>query len=409
MSLGHAPAKVYSVSEVASQIHDLLENSFPEIWIEGEISNCRAYPSGHTYMSLKDAEAQISAVLFKGMARGVRFTPKDGQKVLVRARVSSYMKRGDLQLIISAMEPRELGALQLALQQLKEKLAKEGLFDEERKKPIPPLSRRIGIVTSAAGAALHDMLTVLKSRWDGLEIRIMPVRVQGEGAKEEIAHAIAEFNRCYPETDVLLVGRGGGSIEDLWAFNEEEVARAIASSKIPIISCVGHETDVTVADLVADLRAPTPSAAAAAACAEKSGVLERVALLSDALFSAIKDKLTGLEHRLALAAAHPFLQSPRRLYEERVKRVDELSARLPEAMRQVLLHAEKDFQLQAQRLDAFSPLKVLSRGYSIVEKVPGPAIVRSYRQVKAGEPVRVRLHEGEIHCEVREVHEQRQG
>ena len=401
-----AAPKVYTVSEVAAQIHDLLENSFPEIWIEGEISNCRAYPSGHTYMSLKDAESQISAVLFKGMARGVRFAPKDGIKVLVRARVSSYMKRGDLQLIVSAMEPREVGALELALRQLKEKLSKEGLFDDERKRPIPSMARRVGIITSLQGAAVHDMLTVLKRRWHGLEIKILPVRVQGEGAKEEIAEAIAAFNRFYPETDVLLVGRGGGSIEDLWAFNEEIVARAIAASSIPVISCVGHETDITVADLVADMRAPTPSAAAELAAADKQGVFERIEGLSEALFMTIKDRLKDLEHRLSLAAAHPLLQSPRRIYEERIKRVDELAMRLPEAMRQVLAHAEKDFQLQAQRLDAFSPLKVLGRGYAIVEKVPGPQIIRSFRQIKPGQSVRVRLHEGEIQCEVRSTHEQ---
>lgn len=402
-SLNIAPAKVYTVSELNGLVHDLLENSLPEIWVEGEVSNCRAYPSGHTYMSLKDDGAQIAAVLFKGWAAGVRFKPVDGLKVLARGRISSYVKRGEIQLVILALEPREKGALQLAFEQLKAKLAGEGLFDEARKKTLPPYPQRVGIVTSPQGAALHDMLSVLRRRWPGLEILIRPVSVQGDGAKDDIAAAIADFNKYCPETDVLLVGRGGGSMEDLWAFNEEIVARAIAASKIPVISCVGHETDFTIADFVADRRAPTPSAAAELAVPDQSAALDDISSRADELLSLMRERFALLGQRLDSLRSHPFLQSPWRLYEERARRVDELSLRLPEAMRQALLHAQKDLQLQIGKLDAFSPLKVLGRGYAIAEKLPGGEILRAAKQARPGDALRLRLHQGQLHCEVKEV------
>ena len=241
--------RVLTISELNAQVHELLETSFSELWIEGEVSNCKAYPSGHTYLTLKDEKAQVRAVLFKGASFGVKFKLADGQKILVRGRVTSYEPRGELQLIISAAEPRDKGALQLALEQLKAKLQAEGLFDAERKKPLPPFPKSVGVVTSGQGAAVRDVIQVLSRRWPGLDIRIWPVKVQGPGAAEEIAAAVRGFNALASDTDVLLVGRGGGSIEDLWAFNEEPVARAIAESEIPVISCVGHETDWTVADL----------------------------------------------------------------------------------------------------------------------------------------------------------------
>ena len=400
MELPLAAPKIFTVSELNAHIHDLLEASFSELWVEGEISNCKSYPSGHTYMTLKDAGAQIKAVLFKGSAFRVKFQPADGLKVLVRGRVSSYAPRGDLQLILSSMEPREKGALQLAFEQLKAKLAAEGLFDEARKKTLPAYPKTIGIVTSLQGAAVRDMLSVLSRRWPGLEILIYPVKVQGDGAAEEIAAAIDDFNEQLPETSILLVGRGGGSIEDLWAFNEECVARAIAASNIPVVSCVGHETDFTIADFVADRRAPTPSAAAELAVPELRAVLDGVLGLQDDLTSAMREKLARLSERVARAASHPFLQSPHRMYEERIRRVDELYARLPEAIRQVLAHAEKDLRLQAEKLDAISPLKVLSRGYAIAQKEPSGDILRQASQARPGEKLKLRLHEGQIHCEV---------
>jgi len=393
-----ATRRVLTVSELNEQVHELLESSFPELWIEGEISNCKAYPSGHTYLTLKDDKAQVRAVLFKGAAFGVKFKFADGLKVLVRGRVTSYAVRGELQLVISAAEPRDKGALQLALEQLKAKLQAEGLFDESRKKPLPPLPGVVGVVTSGQGAAVRDVINVLSRRWPGITIRVWPVKVQGEGAAEEIAAAVRGFNALAADTDVLLVGRGGGSIEDLWAFNEEPVARAIAESTIPVVSCVGHETDWTIADFVADVRAPTPSAAAELVVPEKAALRDRVFELEDAMAQNLRDRIDALARRLAYAAAHPLLQNPRRLWEQRVQRVDELSARLPEAARRLVERLELRLSATAGRLDAISPLKVLGRGYAIATS--GGKVLTKASQVKKGDAVRVRLHEGELSCEV---------
>ncbi len=390
--------RVFTISELNAQVHELLEASFPELWVEGEISNCKAYPSGHTYLTLKDDKAQVRAVLFKGASFGVKFKFADGLKVLVRGRVTSYEARGELQLVISAAEPRDKGALQLALEQLKAKLRAEGLFDDARKKPLPPFPRAVGVVTSGQGAAVRDIINVLSRRWPGLQIRIWPVKVQGPGAAEEIAAALRGFNALAADTDVLLVGRGGGSIEDLWAFNEEAVARAIAESTIPVVSCVGHETDWTIADFVADVRAPTPSAAAELAVPEKAALRERVFELEDAMSQTLRDRIEALARRLAYAAAHPLLQDPRRLWEQRVQRVDELTARLPEAARRLVERLELRLAATAGRLDAISPLKVLGRGYAIAT-VEGRILTKS-SQAKRGDAVRVRLHEGELSCEV---------
>lgn len=390
--------RVFTVSEVNSQIHDLLESSFPEVWVEGEVSNCKTYPSGHTYLSLKDGKSQVRAVLFKGASLALKFKLQDGLKVLARCRITSYEARGELQLILSAVEPREKGALQLALEQLKAKLRAEGLFDESRKKPLPPYPKAVGVVTSGSGAAVRDIINVLARRWPGLEIRVWPVRVQGEGAGSEIAAAVRGFNALAPDTDVLLVGRGGGSIEDLWAFNEEAVARAVAGSAIPVVSCVGHETDWTVADLVADLRAPTPSAAAELVVPEKAAILDRIAELSDGMILTLRGRLEELAGRLTRAAGHPLLQDPRRLWQQRVQRVDELAARLPEAARRALERMGLKLDACAGKLDAISPLKVLGRGYAIATS--GGKVLTRASQVRTSDRVNVRLHEGEIDCEV---------
>lgn len=393
--------KALTVSELNAQVHELLESSFSELWVEGEVSNCKTYPSGHTYLTLKDEKAQVRAVLFKGAAFGVKFKLADGLKVLARCRVTSYEPRGELQLIVSAVEPREKGALQLALEQLKAKLQAEGLFDARRKRPLPPFPRAVGVVTSGRGAAVRDVIDVLSRRWPGVAIRVWPVKVQGAGAAAEIAAAVAGFNALAPDTDVLLVGRGGGSIEDLWAFNEEAVARALAASDIPVISCVGHETDWTVADLVADVRAPTPSAAAELAVPEKAAVATRIADLSDGMDQCLRGLLAGLQRRLAYAAAHPLLRDPRRLWERDAQRVDELAGRLPEALRRALERAGLRLAAAAGRLDAVSPLKVLARGYAIAES-RGAVLTRA-SQAKRGDPLRVRLSEGELRAEVTEV------
>ncbi|MBI4060193.1 MAG: exodeoxyribonuclease VII large subunit [Elusimicrobia bacterium] len=390
--------RVLTISELNARIHELLEASFPELWIEGEISNCKAYPSGHTYLSLKDDKAQVRAVLFKGSSFGIKFKFADGLKILARGRVTSYESRGELQFIISAAEPRSAGALQLALEQLKAKLLAEGLFDESRKKPLPPYPKTVGVVTSGRGAAVRDIINVLSRRWPGILIRVWPVKVQGPGAAAEISEAIRGFNELAPDTDLLLVGRGGGSIEDLWAFNEEPVARAIAASALPVISCVGHETDTTIADFVADLRAPTPSAAAEMAVPEKSSVRGRVAELLDATARDLRDRVDSLGRRLRYAADHPFLRDPRRLWEQRVQRVDGLAGRLPEALRRRLETLGLRVGAAAGRLDAISPLNVLARGYAIATSKG--KVLTSARQVRTGDRVAVRLSEGEINCEV---------
>src|SRR4030043_407686 len=252
---------ILTVSELTQEIKDILEDRFPDVWIEGEISNLRMPPSGHIYFTLKDDFSQIRGVLFKMQARTIRFVPKDGLHIIGRGRVSLYEKRGDYQLILESMEPKGIGALQLAFLQLREKLEKEGLFDPSRKKPIPMVPQKIGVITSPTGAVIRDMLHILKRRFENLHILLYPVRVQGEGASGEIAGGVKYFNQ-WTDVDVMIVGRGGGSSEDLWAFNEEVVDRAIYHSRIPVISAVGHETDYTVSDFVADLRAPTPSVAA---------------------------------------------------------------------------------------------------------------------------------------------------
>lgn len=390
--------RVLTVSELNAQVHELLEASFSEVWIEGEISNCKAYPSGHTYLSLKDDKAQVRAVLFKGASFGVKFKFADGLKVLVRGRVTSYEARGELQVVISAAEPRDKGALQLALEQLTAKLKAEGLFDADRKKPLPAYPKTVGVVTSGQGAAVRDVIHVLSRRWPGLEIRVWPVKVQGPGAAQDIAAAVAGFNELAPDTDVLLVGRGGGSIEDLWAFNEEPVARAIAASKIPVISCVGHETDTVLADFVADLRAPTPSAAAEMAVPEKAALQERVGDLVTAMADSVAAELEDLERRLSYAAAHPFLLDPRRIWEQRVLRVDDLAMRLPAALERRVENLGLRLSAASGRLDAVSPLAVLGRGYAIATK--GGKAVTSRKQVKKGDALSVRVADGTIDCEV---------
>lgn len=393
--------RTLTVTELNASVHELLEASFSELWVEGEVSNCKTYPSGHTYLTLKDEKSQVRAVLFKGASFGLKFRLQDGLKVLVRARVTTYEPRGELQLILSAAEPREKGALQLALEQLKAKLRAEGLFEEERKRPLPPFPRAVGVVTSGSGAAVRDILNVLGRRWPGLLIRVWPVRVQGQGAAQEIADALSGFNELAPDTDVLLVGRGGGSIEDLWAFNEEPVARAIAASAIPVISCVGHETDFTVADLVADLRAPTPSAAAELAVRDKAEVEADLAALVEGMDAYLRGLLSALGRRLAYAAAHPLLGDPRRLWERDMQRVDELTARLPQALRRVVERASLRLSGAAGRLDAVSPLKVLGRGYAIAES--GGKVLTKASQAKKGDTLRVRLAEGELAAQVTEV------
>ncbi len=415
-------AKPLTVSQLNALVKGHLEAAYGDVWVRGEISDPRAFPSGHTYFTLKDSGAQISAALFRGDASRLKFKLEHGLEVLARGRVTLYEQRGSYQLVAREIEPVAEGALQLAFEQLKKKLAAEGLFDEDRKKALPAYPQTIGLVTSREGAAVRDMLSVLKRRFPGLHIRLMPVPVQGDGAAAKIAQAIDDFNAHFPDTDVLLVGRGGGSLEDLWAFNEEAVARAIAASKIPVVSCVGHETDFTIADFVADVRAPTPSAAAELVVPEKEVVAQRVDRLAGSHMRALSQLLRRLGDRLARLAGSAALRRPGRIFELQLLRIKDLklrlwnafkveldgaeerlkvAARLPSALRGTLEHARAEFRRLAGQLDALSPLKVLGRGYAIAFKDDGRAVRRA-GEVKPGTRLRVRVSDGDFPAVVEE-------
>jgi exodeoxyribonuclease VII large subunit len=390
-----------TVSELNAWVRALLDEGIPQVWVEGEISNLRRYPSGHTYFTLKDEDAQVAAVLFRGNALGMRFRPADGGHAVLRGRVSLYEARGAYQIVVEAMEPAGFGALQRALEALRERLRAEGLFDPARKRPLPRLPKRIGLVTSPRGAALRDILRVLDRRFAGLAIVLSAARVQGEGAAEEIAAAIGALDRL-DGIDVVIVARGGGSAEDLWAFNEEPVARAIAASRAPVISAVGHEIDVTLADLVADLRAPTPSAAAEMVIVSREEMIHRLASLRARLLSAARLLLAEARRRFERARTDRALRDAAARLRAGMQRADELQARLRGAAGAATSRAGHRLERVAGRLSALSPLAVLARGYAICTIADG-GIVRDARDVAAGDPVRVHLHRGRLRCEVKEV------
>jgi exodeoxyribonuclease VII large subunit len=441
-----AGRRVFTVSELTRAVKDTLEGRFGGLWVEGEISNLRVHSSGHVYFTLKDEEAQMRAVLFRGRMRRVRFEPADGLHVLAFGRLDVYAVRGEYQLVCEVLEPKGLGALQLAFEQLKARLAAEGLFDPARKRALPTLPRRVGLVTSPTGAAVRDFLRVVTRRFAGLQVLVCPVRVQGDTAAGEIAEALGTLNRL-GDLDVIVLARGGGSLEDLWAFNEEAVARAIAASKIPVISAVGHETDVTIADFVADLRAPTPSAAAELVVREKTELVRQVAALRARLGQAIGQRTGRLADRLTDFRRRRVLTDPGRPLRDWARRVDDLGTRLGRAMtrhdararerlaraaqalRPALLGApvrhrralagqlggrleralrgetarrRRAVEALAARLDGLSPLACLARGYAIAVSPSGEVLTRAGR-VRIGERVTVRLHEGSLGCRVEDV------
>ncbi|HUO35681.1 MAG TPA: exodeoxyribonuclease VII large subunit [Candidatus Acidoferrum sp.] len=324
--------KVWKVSELTSRIAGMLEREFPDVWIEGEVSNYRPAQSGHLYFTLKDSSAQIRCVCFRDQARGLKFRPEDGLQVILRGAIGVYEPRGEYQVYVSYIEPAGLGALQLAFEQLKKKLAAEGLFDETRKKPLPVLPRRIGVVTSPTGAAIRDILRVLKRRFPNVHLLLFPVKVQGEGAAGEIAEAVRYFNRA-KAADVLIVARGGGSLEDLWAFNEEVVARAIAGSEIPVITGVGHETDFTISDFVADLRAPTPSAAAEIVVRSRQEFERHLAESERRLIDRMRYRILRSRQRVQELAAHRGFRQLEVLVRRRRQQVDEMSSSLAIGLR----------------------------------------------------------------------------
>lgn len=390
---------ILTVSRLNALLRELVEDNFMQVWVEGELSNFSIPASGHWYFSLKDADAQVRAVMFRAQNRLLGFTPENGMRVVCRGRVSLYPQRGEIQLIVEGLEPRGVGGLQLAFEQLKNRLAGEGLFAAERKRPLPAFPRVVGVVTSGTGAAIHDIIQVLRRRGAGVHVLLRPVRVQGEGAAAEIATAIAELNR-QGEAEVLIVGRGGGSLEDLWAFNEELVARAIHGSKIPVISAVGHEVDHTIADFVADLRAPTPSAAAemvARGRLELEGHLDHLVMRLAAQMRRRVDfgreRLNGLHRRL---------RSPRESLALARQRQAELARRLSQAMDRRLKERAWRLRTLAERLDDLSPLRTLGRGYAIVTRAAGE-VVRDAATLSPGERVSLRFAQGQAEARIEEV------
>jgi exodeoxyribonuclease VII large subunit len=389
--------KFLTVSELNELIKGTLEARVDALWVQGEISNFRVPPSGHCYFTLKDDKSQISAVMFRRQGAALRFTPENGLAVLCFGRVSLYSVRGDLQLYVEDMEPQGQGALFLAFEQLKKKLAAEGLFAEERKRELPFLPEVIGIVTSGKGAALHDMLRIIGDRYPDRRVMIRPVKVQGEGAAREIAEAIADLNR-FSAVDVMIVGRGGGSLEDLWAFNEEVVARAIFASRVPVVSAVGHQIDFTIADFVADRRAPTPTAAAEMVAPRKADLLEQVQTLGDQLLRNIELKLEMLQD--ACRGLVKRLADPGRKLRENQQRVDDLSVDLLRRFQERLRQSKDQLAEVSGRLGALSPLAVLERGYSITHKLPEEQIVKSAASLEIGDVVRITFAQGKSLCRV---------
>jgi exodeoxyribonuclease VII large subunit len=449
-----AQREVYSVSRLTAEVRLLLEGQFPLIWVEGEISNLARPGSGHWYFSLKDSAAQVRCAMFRGRNQFLRFRPADGQQVLVRARVSLYEARGEFQLVVEHMEEAGHGALQRAFEALKGRLAAEGLFDAALKRTPPPFPRRLALVTSPTGAAARDVLSVLRRRFPGLEVRLYAVPVQGAGAAERIAAALARAGSPESGCDVIVLTRGGGSLEDLWAFNEEIVARAIRASAVPVVTGVGHEIDFTIADFAADLRAPTPSAAAELSSPDRTELATRFRLLGRRLGQLLGADLRRREERLRHLVQRLQRCHPQTRLNQRAQRLDELDVRLRRAQQRLIearaarlreavrgLHAHSPqrrlaaleqqaavlasrlraqltqrlgeqrvrIEALARALHALSPLATLGRGYAIVSRERDGAIVRHSHDVAPDEQLRARLAEGALLCRVEAVEDPAEG
>lgn len=374
--------KIYTVSEINSRIKEAIEENigFEYVWIVGEISNFRGnYASGHWYFSLKDSQTQISAVCFKWANQYIKFIPENGMEVILCGQINVYEKQGSYQVNVRYIEPKGVGAQALALEQLKEKLLKEGLFDEERKRPLPFLPQRIGIVTSPTGAAVKDILKVLDRRFPNLDILISPARVQGDEAPGEIIKALVRLYE-QKQIDLIILARGGGSKEDLWAFNDEGVARQIARSPVPVISAVGHEIDITIADLVADIRAATPSMAAEIAVKEKKELIDDLIYFKQHISHALNNQI-----------------------ERYARELDQLQSEFVYAIQSKLDTSLSELSNLSGRLDALSPLKVLNRGYSITQKLPEKEIIKDSKNLEKGDEVLISFNKGEAKCTVKET------
>ena len=391
---------VMSITQLNEYIRGRMDSDplLAQVAVRGEISNYKQYPSGHHYFTLKDEGSALRCVMFKGNAMRLRFRPENGMKIIAMGKVSVYPRDGAYQLYCNAMTMDGVGDLYAAFEQLKKKLAAQGLFDPAHKKPLPRYPGTIGIITSSAGAAVHDMLQILRKRYPLSKIRLLPVRVQGAEAPGEIAAAIGYANH-YHLADLLIVGRGGGSIEDLWAFNDEQVAYAIYHSEIPVISAVGHEPDVTISDYVADLRAATPSNAAELAVPDQDALRQSLDAMSNAMASSLNRQVKAARQHLLVLSASPALQSPTGYLEQRNQSVELLKNRLVAAQNQNITRARQRYIAQISKLEAMSPLKVLTRGYSMVQTERGE-VVRSVSQVALGERIQVKLSDGTLSATV---------
>ncbi len=437
--------RIFTVGELTAAIRTALETNYSQVWVDGEVSNARVWKTGHLYFTLKDSNAQLNGVMFRSALRHLRFKPQNGQHIVARGRISVYAPKGEYQIVCDHIEPKGLGALQLAFEQLRERLAREGLFNEDRKRPLPALPRKIGIVTSVDGAAIRDVLNVLERRHPNAHIVISPARVQGDGAADEIVRGLTHLG-LIPEIDVIIVARGGGSIEDLWAFNEEPVARAIARAPVPVISAIGHETDYTISDFVADLRAATPSAAAELVVTRKDEMSVRIQRATERLSSAVaagvqrrRDLVHRLERRPGLAgwparlagcgrqaaefthrlnhAGQSGIAARRRqvhafcLRLEAVgigRRLGQIRARLlnittdlRRAMSEKYARHDRRLRTAVARLEALSPLAVLGRGYAVCWNADRSVVIRFATDAEPGDSVTVTLHRGELSCEVK--------
>ena len=390
---------VLTVTELTLLLKDCLEGNFPRVAVVGEISNCMHAGSGHVYFTLKDDAAQLRGVIWKMRASRIRFDIRDGLQVIAIGRMDLYPARGSYQLVIDVLSPHGVGPLELAFRQLHERLAAEGLFAPERKRPLPRIPRRIALVTSPQGAAVRDMLQVITRRWPGVRVVIVPVPVQGDGAAQLIAAGIGRLPHL-PDVDVAIVGRGGGSLEDLWCFNEEVVARAIAASPVPIISAVGHEIDVTIADLVADRRALTPSEAGEIVVPDHAELAAALRQIEDRLQTAVRSRAAMCRARLEQLAARRALTQPAEQVHHRLQRIDELDRRLRSAIRSRVDAARADWGQLGATLSALSPLRVLERGYSLTTRADNGSVVRRAAEVRSGDVLVSRVADGTIRSRV---------
>ncbi len=401
--------KVLTIGELTRTLKGLLEETYANVWVEGEVSNLsRPSAYGHQYLTLKDDEAPLKAVLYRAIALRLRFDLRDGMRVIARGRLTLYMPRGEYQLLIEEIQPKGIGPLELAFRQLKEKLSLKGYFDPKRKRKLPRIPHRIVLVTSPSGSAVRDMLEILSRRWPAAEVWVCPVHVQGEGAAAEVAEAIGTLNRIAqtgPAIDVLVVGRGGGSLEDLWTFNEECVAQAIFQSRIPVIAGIGHEDDLTIADMVADVRALTPSEAAEKVVPDRAAVLDWLAGLESRFRTDLRRRLDQAQARLMELAKRPCFRRPLERIRQEEERLDECNERLQRAFQRRIEQHHEQLRGLTARLESLSPLNVLSRGYSLTRKEGETAMLHEAGQVHRGERIVTRLQHGEIISRVEETRE----